>query len=224
MIIKNLQFNNDTVYVYLAKFDNNVQVKPVLPAIRNQAIQRCTDLLTRQQRYCVWRLLDYALKQHCGKGVDGFNFTALPNGNWSTSANARFSLSHCDNVVVVAISAQEVGVDVEAVASFTDRASDEAFINRVLNNAESQQLRITAPARRNQTLALFWTSKESVFKMKNGSYFSPRSIDTTLLDSASSACDSRLLEIDGKQYALSVATASKAKVEMQVVDGKWIFG
>lgn len=213
MISKNLQFNNDTVYVYIAKFDKNTQVQPVQPAIRNQVVQRCTDTLTRQQRYCVWLLLDYALKQHCGKGVDSYSFNVLPNGKWSCNANAQFSLSHSNNVVVVAISAQEVGVDVEAVSSFADRANDDSFVNRVLNSTERQQLLYCEPSRRCQQLALFWTGKESVFKMDGGPFFSPHSIDTTKRH-----VNSRLLEIDGNRYALSVATRDGLKIELQEVE------
>ncbi|MCH5151665.1 MAG: 4'-phosphopantetheinyl transferase superfamily protein [Clostridiales bacterium] len=216
MFSKNLQFNASTVYVYVANFDKNVQVKPVQPSIRNQAIQRCTDILTRQQKYCVWQLLDYALKQHYGNGVDGFNFNVSGNGKWSCNANANFSLSHSNNVVVVAIFAHKVGVDVEAVSSFSDRSSDEAFVNRVLNNIERQQLMICEPSRRSQTLALLWTHKESVFKMEDGPYFAPKSIDTT-----KRPANTRLLEIDGNRYALSVATCEPVTVEINQVGDIW---
>ena len=214
MISKDLHLNSSTVYVYLANFDTNVQVKPVQPAIRNQMIERCTDVLTRQQRYCVWQLLDYALKQHCGKGVDSFRFKPSENGKWSCDAPAQFSLSHSNNVVVVAISTEQVGVDIEAVSSFTGRACDDVFVSRVLNNTERQQLMRCEPARRAQTLAQLWTRKESIFKMRGGPYFAPRSIDTTLPASATSG---RLLEIDGKEYALSVATSVPMKVDLQLL-------
>ena len=213
MISKNLQLNSDTVYVYLAKFDATVEVKPVQPAIRNQAIQRCTDALTRQQRYCVWRLLDYALKEHCGKGVDSYNFNVATNGKWTSNAPAQFSLSHSNNVVAVAVSAREVGVDIEAVSSFTQRASDEAFVCRVLNSTERQQLMYCEPSRRDMKLALLWTHKESVFKLDSGPFFAPSSIDT-----AKRFADSRLLEIADSEYALSVATRDKLKVILQVVE------
>ena len=209
MISKDLHLNASTVYVYLANFDKNLQVKPVQPAIRNQAIQRCTDILTRQQKYCVWQLLDYALRQHCGKGVDGYSFNVSSNGKWSCNANAQFSLSHSNNVVAVAISAQKVGVDIEAVSSFGERANDEAFINRVLTSDERQRLMLCEKSRRSQKLALLWTHKESVFKMSDNPYFAPKSIDT-----AKRPADSRLLEIDGVQYALSVATQGKVLIEI----------
>ena len=207
------QFNNNTVYVYWAKFDKTVAVKPVQPAIRNEAIERCTDTLTRQQRYCVWALLDYALKQRCGKGVDAFDFDVATNGKWTSNAKARFSLSHSDEVVVVAISDQEVGVDIEAVSSFSGKFDDEAFVNRVLNNAEYQQFSLRPLAERQQTLAILWTRKESVFKLDGGSFFSPRSIDTTARQA-----DSRLLEVDGKSYALSVATRNPITIEVNQVN------
>ena len=216
MIGKDLHFNNSTVYVYLAYFDKNVQVQPVQPAIRNQLVQRCTDTLTRQQRYCVWRLLDYALKQHCGKGVDGFSFNVSSNGKWSSNANAQFSLSHSNNVVAVAICEKAVGVDVEAVSSFADRARDEAFVNRVLNSDEHRQLAYCEVSRRGQQLALLWTHKESLFKMEDHPYFAPRSIDTTKRPAYS-----RLLEVDGRQYALSVAAREPFKVEINQVCDIW---
>ena len=217
MIDAKLQLNSDTVYVYVAKFDLDVEVQPVQPAIRNQAIERCADALTRRQRFCVWRLLDYALKEHCGKGVDGFNFDVDTNGKWTSNAPAHFSLSHSNNVVAVALSAHNVGVDIEAVGSFADRASDEAFVCRVLNDAERQVLECCEPSSRDQQLAMFWTRKESVFKLDGGTHFIPKNIDTTC-PAPSAECTTGFVTIDGNEYALSGATRDKLKLTVQVVD------
>ena len=202
---------NNTTTVYVANFDANITVDDVVPAIRNEFIQRCADLKTRQQRYCVWRLLDYALRKNSGKGVDGFHFTVSDNGKWSCNDGVNFSLTHCNNVVAVALSNNDVGIDIEAVANFARHVSDNLY-KRVLTDSEQSMLRNAPVERHAQILAQIWTQKESIFKLQGDSAFIPKLIDSTKFVS-----NSRLLMLDDEQYALSVATAIPSEINLEQV-------
>lgn len=202
---------DDSVFVYIVKFDKSVEVREVQPAIRNEAIQRCGDTLTKQQRYCAWRLLDYALVQRFGKGVADYDFTVGANGQWRCNG-AHFSLTHCNNIVCVAVCNQPVGVDVEAVANFAKYVDDCKFAERTLTHDEIACIQTVAPEVRAQALAETWTQKESLFKLAGGRTFVPSSIDTTRCKS-----HSQLFRFDGTDYALAVATADEFPIEMQLV-------
>lgn len=209
---------NSGVSVYVAKFDESVKVHEVQPALRNEAIQRCKDKLTKQQRYCVWRLLDYALKLQFGKGVEDFNFTVQDNGKWRCDSDVYFSLSHCYNLVVVAVGRTEIGVDIEAVESFARYATNCKFIERVLTDDEMGSFESVSPEQQPQALAEMWTQKESLFKLAGGMVFVPKTIDTL-----AQQVNCQVLQIDDKVYALTVATVNCGAVQTHIVADKTIF-
>lgn len=218
MISKNLQHNNNTVFVYLAEFDKNVQVHTVAPAIRDEQIQRCTDTLAKQQRYCVWKLLDYALHDCYGKSVNDFNFTVSDTGKWLCNNGVHFSLSHSHNVVAVAIGNQAVGVDVEAIDKFAHHAVDDNFSKRTMTDNEQLLLRNIPSEQRAQALAEIWTQKECFFKLQDGNVFIPKAIDTT-----KNTFYSQFVMFNGKKYALSLAAQNKITVQTKITDAKVVF-
>lgn len=216
---KNLQQNNDTVVVFIAKFDKAVEVREVKPALRNEVIQRCTDTLAKQQRYCVWLLLDYALRQRFGKGVADLNFSVDANGKWHCDG-VYFSLTHCDRIVAVAVCHEQVGIDIEAVASFNRYAADGKFVERVLTNGERAEFESISAKQRPQALATFWTRKESLFKLEGGGTFVPKLIDTICKQQSNMHC--QFLHIDGVEYSLAVAMAGNGAVDVKVVEDESI--
>lgn len=199
--------------VYVATFDSSVVVKEVTPVIRNELIQHCTDTLTKQQRYCVWKLLDYALRDCYGGGVADFDFYVDGNGKWHTHNCIELSLAHAGNVVVVALCNHLVGVDIEQVSRFAHNASNAKFTQRTLTENEQALLRDTPAERKAQVLATMWTKKESFFKFGSRKAFSPQFIDTTKY-----SIHSQLLTIDGAEYALSVARCIPSKIELVHLD------
>ena len=191
------QFNINGAQVYVAQFENSVQVQAVLPAIRQQSIEQCADDLHKRQRYCVWRLLDYALQQRIGKGVDELSFSVDGNGKWSCNGGVHFSLSHCGNVVAVAVSEHPVGIDVEAcdVERFNARLAQ-----RILTDGERETYQALPTDKRPQALLEIWTKKESLFKRDGGKTFTPNAIDTS---TNNSQCQT--LEIHNNKYVVAVA-------------------
>ena len=200
---------NNTVMVYISTFDSGLIVRDVEPAIRNDMIQRCNDDVAKRQRYCVWKLLDYALFDCYGKGVKDFNFVIDGNGAWKCDNGVKFSLTHCNNVVAVAVCNQAVGVDLESVAKFAHHANSTQFAERVLTEKEQIELLNVPVDRRAETLAQTWTKKESIFKLSGGAAFIPKSIDAT-----TETARSKLVTVNGERYALSVATNTPSKAEI----------
>lgn len=232
MITINPKLNN-TVVVYVSTFDKNLVVGDVEPAIRSEFIQRCTDTLTKQQSYAVWKLLDYALGDCCGYGVEHFHFTISDTGKWICADGVYFSLTHCNNVVSVSVCNHAVGVDIEAVASFISHVEDDIFIRRVLTESEQALFQNVSAEHKAETLAKIWTQKESIFKAQGSGAFIPKSIDTVGL--SGSFCDSdstcirrqvnedsfvqsRMVVFNGERYVLSTATCVSAKIQLVQVD------
>lgn len=200
---------NNTVMVYIATFDSDVSVGEVEPAIRNEMIHSCTDLKTKQQRYCVWKLLDYVLRDCYDGGVADFNFYIDDNGKWNCRNGFEFSLAHSNNVVVVAVCNHFVGVDIEAVERFERHTDNSSFFNRILTDNEQLVLREAPDEQKAEILAQMWTKKESFYKLRSRSAFVPKACDTTV-----KSIHSQLVTIDGVKYALSVARYIPSKIEL----------
>ena len=205
------QYNTqDVVHVYVADFDDTVEVTEVSPKIRNDAIEACADPLHKRQRYCVWCLLNYALREVTGKGVDEFNFTREPNGKWSCDGGVYFSLSHSRHAVAVAVCLKEsVGVDIEYVSydRFHDRLAE-----RVLTDWEKHMRRMYAPKFQLYYFLSCWTKKEAIFKRDDNKYFVPSVINTSGLHD----CCQRITMDSGVYF---VAAVSKSNLPMQL---KWV--
>ena len=205
---------NNTVMVYVTTFDIDVEVGEVKPSVRNGQIQRCTDVVAKLQRYCVWKLLDYALHDcYCG-GVADFDLYVDGNGKWNSHNGVEFSLSHSNNVVAVAVCNHFVGVDVEAVARFANHV-DDGFATRILTDSEQLVLRDTPAELKAEALAEMWTKKESIFKLQSRSSFRPKSFDTTKMPT-----HFQFLTVNGEKYALSVARYIPSKIELVQPDWK----
>ena len=163
--------------MYVAEFDDGVEVKPVQPSIRNEMIERCADPLAKRQRYCVWQLLDYALKQTVGKGVDGMSFNVDVNGKWSCDCGVNLSLSHSGNLVAVAVCDTPVGIDVERLDA---SRFNERLARRILTDGELTLYNNVPHEERPQALVKAWTQKEAIFKRDGGSAFAPNQVDTLI--------------------------------------------
>lgn len=77
---------------------------------RKDAIEKCKNELHKKQKYCVWKLLEYALARQ-GFDVPVVDFS-FEGGKWIASG-IRFSLSHSYDYVAVAISDYPIGIDIQ---------------------------------------------------------------------------------------------------------------
>ena len=98
-------------YSDITKITANEKILDKLPLVRKQYVTSISDEKRRKQSVFIWLLLEYVLKESCGKSDYTF---FVENGEWlAKDCEFHFSLSHSDNIVAVAISNGCVGVDVE---------------------------------------------------------------------------------------------------------------
>lgn len=191
-------FNIGCAEVFVAQFDGAAEVKPVEPLIRQRLIEQTTDPQLKRQRYCVWLLLDYALRSTVGKGVDELSFDLDGNGKWICDGGVCFSLSHSEDVVAVAVSDRNVGIDVEALDESRFNAR---LARRILTSSESVAFGELPVRQQSQWLAEAWAKKESLFKRDGGNAFAPNAVDSTVCNNV--CC--RVVSFGKRRYVVAVA-------------------
>jgi len=144
--------------VYIASIPNNVTLKQVSPLERNLEIESCQDHQKKIQKYCVWKLLEYALKDTFNCNISDMNFIRFANGKWYCK-QYYFSLSHSDNIVMVGLSNTDIGVDIEQVHPLRYD-----ILNRIINNEEKIFFKNKIYINKNLATFEIWTKKESIFK------------------------------------------------------------
>ncbi len=103
----------------------------------------------------------YVVKQQLDL-EDGTDFSYNKNGKPSVKGKKYFSIAHDDDVLAVAVSIYEIGVDVRKKIKFTQKLAKEICNKEEFEqvmNAEDQALELTK----------IWTKKESFVKMKGAS-------------------------------------------------------
>jgi 4'-phosphopantetheinyl transferase len=97
----------------------------------------------------------------------------------SGTPDLRFSVSHADGLVLVAIArGREIGVDVERIAP---RRATAAMIEHCLTHREGAALRALPPDRQPAAFFRCWTRKEAVLKGRGeGLTLSPQSVEVSL--------------------------------------------
>ena len=187
--------------VYTAQIPNEVKDSEMdltnFQLERVADIESCQNQRVKTEKYFVWKLLEHALNRSLGLKIEKINFIKQSNGKW-TCENCKFSLSHSNGVVAVAISRLPVGIDVEQIS--LDKAK---VIKKVLTDSERQEEIKTLTDNDCQVECLItkWCEKESIFKAGDSSGFNPKNIETkdALLKSKKIvACD--------KEYILTVCS------------------
>ena len=126
---------NSTPYlnIYIASIPSDDFVGKLCLKERNEEIENVKNLEVKKQKYWVWKVLELAIIRDLKLNPDNVQFTKDKYGKWSCP-NFKFSLSHTKNVAVVAISNDEVGVDIEE----NDRldSSNENLKSKILHKKE----------------------------------------------------------------------------------------
>lgn len=196
--------------VYVCKFPFEVENHSIFPRERLEEINAVSNAQLKEQKFYAWKLLEYALKRSFGSDIKTVKFTKQ-NGKW-TCDEYKFSISHCNDVLAVAVSRENVGVDVELVnpARFKmDLArkicAERELINLLLLNENERALKLNA----------MWTVKEAAFKRLGGKTFVPSRIEIS-----TETHTTKQLRCGNKTYFLSVASlyADKAEFNFANVD------
>ena len=193
--IRNLFRKMPIADVFVAKIPAEMGNETLYPAERNDEVQACSHEGVKRQKYYAWKLLEYALERTFAFKIRNLSFTKTKQGKW-TVPNCFFSISHSENAVAVAVSRDEIGVDVERIAS-----PKNGYIKKVLTKAENAQFSELPIEEQTQFLIGKWTEKESIFKRENLPAFRPAKINV-----ADYSVTSKPVEVDGEGYMLAVAT------------------
>ena len=185
------------VDVYTCAIPCELEMTPLYPESRQAELDSVSNIRVKTEKWCAWKLLEYALERSLGVKMKQTEFEKNENGKW-TSEKCFFSISHSDEAVAVAVSRKPVGVDIEShLPSQNDR-----FADKILNENERALYDSTADEAREHFLLEKWTAKESLFK-KDGTLagFIPKEQDTL-----SGGLRTLSAKVGGKSYTLSVAT------------------
>ena len=106
---KHFENVDNKVYVYIAKIDDIINY---CKSNEKCDINENKRLIHTKAGY---ELLKYAVNDQWGIKEDLSNIKVSPNGKPYTD-NYKFSISHCGDLVCVAISEKEVGVDLECIS------------------------------------------------------------------------------------------------------------
>ena len=158
-------FNKRTILNVYLKEIGDEEIEDVYPPSRNREIREAKREETRQEKYAVWKLLEFALKHSFSKDIKDLTFKKDENGKWSCG-KIKLSLSHSNRYVMVGVSNHKVGVDIEGDRNYTNERMEK--IKRKVFTEEEMS----------EDFYEVWTKKESIFKCEGKGKFSPKEIDT----------------------------------------------
>ena len=188
------------LYVYTAAIPTDVGVEAVFPSSRSEEIFACGSDKTKKEKYCAWKLLEYALFHAFGKRIEEIAFAKSAQGKW-TCDFCHFSLSHSENAVAVALSDSPIGIDIEQIKPVKNR---EKVAKKILTEAELEEYQRLSinETQANAFLLEIWTKKESVFKRGGIASFIPNRIcsgETTQTKKVFLADKEYFLSVTGKE-------------------------
>ena len=161
---KNMPYLN----VYISYIPNNIVIEKLLSKERNEEIELTSNLEVKTQKYWAWKILELAIVRDLKIDPSTVNFIKDKNGKWSTD-NFKFSISHTKNVVAIAISNQEVGIDIE----------EKNRLNNSSDNLKAKILHKKESVKSDLELLELWTKKEAIYKYIGKNSFIPSKILTT---------------------------------------------
>lgn len=182
-------------HVYVASFPFETD-GGVVCAERAREIADCADERTRQSKFYVWKLLEYALKSSFGSDADNVTFRKTADGKW-TCGKCVFSLSHKDSLAAVAVSSLPVGVDIEKI---TPERFDGKLQARILTENERSELSRLTPSERSLCANILWAEKEAAFKRGGNGCFVANTVETS-----ANRTVLRKIRYGGSDYVLAVA-------------------
>ena len=181
----------------------NGDIGSVFCQLRQKQIAETVHPELKRQRYYAWKLLEYAAQNSFGLDPQTLEFTKDSTGKWHCDRFC-FSLSHCREAVIVAVSSAPVGVDIEC----TERTVAPGLANTVLTPAEHNFFDRLSGEEHNRYLLSKWCAKESLFKAGEFAVFQPKKLET------GSGVREQTLEIGNKTYYCAVAAEDLSQLRI----------
>jgi len=152
--IKKINFtSNTTIYAWKITEDFNYLLSHVV--LKPSSLERVSKMKSEshQKGFLAVRML----LQHCG--YTDYDLSYDHSGKPSLADGNKISITHSFEYSVIAISQQEIGIDIELcrdkIIRIGNKFAQEQFVQ---NYAEDEQKRI---------LTVIWGAKESIFKIMN---------------------------------------------------------
>ena len=161
------------VFLFVAKI-SDLKDNQKLPPFVNEEISRIANEKRINEKRASWGLLDYALKNFLKKS-DDFEKIYKKDGK-PYSRDYFFSFSHSHELVALAISKNNIGVDIEKVGKLKDFSR---LLQYICTEDELNKNNLTS----DDDLIKLWTKKESAFKLQGGKRFVPSQLETNLITS-----------------------------------------
>lgn len=176
MIINNSTLNKHYSPICVYLYDFSVATKDIKDCDysdifckeRKTEIEKTESSDEKKRKYFSWKLLQFALSER-GINAKKQNLVCDNNGKWHTDG-VCFSISHTKNVVAVAVSDNEVGIDIEK----SDRAISKALFDKIACEAEIKAY----PQPTVKDVLILWTKKEAIFKRNGDKVFIAKEINT----------------------------------------------
>ena len=178
----------------------------VFPPQRQAQLDETKNAQHRRQRYFVWKLLEYGLRQSRGLDMNRLEFSLDDRGRWSCK-ECFFSLSHTKGAVAVAVSHAPVGVDLECA----DRKLHPSLPGKLLTDGERSAFAAMDARAQNRYLLEKWCKKESLFKWQEAAAGEPKAQPCTGLET-----------VAGQTYCWSVMTDDPTQLRiLKTEDDIW---
>lgn len=202
-----MSFYKEKAIVLYAPLGNADIAVPLHPESRYNEILRCKSLKTQTEKYQVWKLLEFAVKNYTSLEFANLQFTKTDNNKW-VCPQLYFSLSHSDGIVCVAISDEPIGVDAESV-----RTVRRELDTRILTDRERSSMKDAAADEYERYLLEAWVKKESIFKMGDGTALMPNRIEA---DEHPTAL--KRVTLAAREYLISVCHTRAYEIEFKYVE------
>ena len=192
----------DKIDIYFAHIPEALKICTVFPKERNDEINAASNERVKREKYAAWLLLEFALRESLGLTLGEAAISKASNGKWN-SKKCEFSISHSSSCVVVAISHDPLGIDIEPLG----KERSDTFAKKVLTEEEFLLFSSAPDEKKDELFLTRWCAKEAIFKMQGGEAFAPSRIETL----TENVITKRLL-VSKKEYVYAVACAEDAIV------------
>ena len=192
------------IKIYIARLPQTECDEPLLCAERQNEINSVSNERVRREKYYVWKLLEYAIKDGFEKDASNIRFVKSKNGKWSCK-ELEFSISHSTDAIAVAVSDNSVGIDVERIRVKRSKK----LADYILTEREYFEYSDIPDEKSEDYIVRKWCQKEASFKMQNKAHFRPSEIESAEYFSVTKNFD-----IGEERYILAVSANRRQEVEI----------
>lgn len=196
--------SSDKIHVFFAEVPyGNIKSK-LYPEKRQTETALIRNPSLKLQKISSWNLLSDILKDSFDMDMAQLTFSKNDNGKWLCD-KVCFSISHCNELVAVAISKHPCGVDIE---KDIDGRFNSALAKKILTPREFDEYITLHDAVKNKFVLEKWTQKESIYKMNGIGGVAPKSICTN-----DYPVETRYIGFRSDTYCVSVSSVQKYNTE-----------